>query len=340
MSSFAASVSMPHSGHPGEDHPSPEKKPLIPSWVKEVATTSGKIAGTGAAMGAVCDVIAQPFYRVQTQAMIQGANPTGVQYKGVFDGLRTIYRQDGPKGLFRGLPAVLSAGPFGTGLFFMGLFGTQNAYKGSSVETWASEKIGQDRALFASNFVSGYMGQLAASLFFVPSSVVSECQQAKGFNQEFEKLTLSQAVRRIYAMGGIAGFYKGLWPQVLSFGTCHALSVPVYMHLKKELEALGYAGPAASIFSGVAGYGFGSYLTQPLAVAKNRLQVAKINPDLFPERNTVSAVLGIARREGVKSLMSGANARAAFIMTRLGLGIPLAGIAQKKLEEVFGSPSM
>jgi len=94
-----------------------------------------------------------------------------------------------------------------------------------------------------------------------------------------------------------------------------------------------------SIACGVAGYGFGSYLTQPLAVAKNRLQVAKINPELFPETNTPSAILGIARREGVKSLMSGANSRAAFIMTRLGLGIPLAGIAQKKLEELFSGPS-
>lgn len=140
------------------------------------------------------------------------------------------------------MPAVLSAGPFGTGLFFMGLFGTQGAYKDSSVEAWASKKFGKDQALFASNFVSGYMGQLSASLFFVPSSVVSECQQAKGFNQEFEKLTLRQSISQIYKMGGVLGFYKGLWPQVLSFGTCHALSVPVYMHLKKEAEALGYSG--------------------------------------------------------------------------------------------------
>lgn len=93
MSSFAASSSVPYSDPKSGSNPQnpQDKKPLIPVWAREVAKTSGQIAMTGAATGAACDVIAQPFYRVQTQAMIQGANPNGVQYTGVFDGLRTIY---------------------------------------------------------------------------------------------------------------------------------------------------------------------------------------------------------------------------------------------------------
>ncbi len=337
---FAASSSVPYqSGSPAQEPK--DTKPLVPVWARNVAIHSVQLAVSGAVTGALCDIAAHPFYNLSNQVMMQGAKPEGTQYKGVMDGLPGIYRKDGVKGLFRGLPVVLSAAPPAMGLLFMGMFGTQEAYKGSKLESWATRKWGTEASSFAVNFTSGYMGQIFGSLFFVPSSVISETQQAKGFNATFEKLSMSQTIARVYQMGGIRGFYKGFIPQVASFGTCHALSVPGYKKVHKELEALGYIGPLANITSGVLGYAIGSVLTHPLAVAKTRLQVAKINPERFPETNTFSALTGIVKREGVQGLFRGVSARTSFIALRLGVGIPVAGIAQQKLKEIFEpSPSV
>lgn len=316
--------------------PKPPKKATnwIPEWVKKSAQSASTLAVSGAVSGGLFDVLAHPIYRLSNQVMMQGANPSGLKYTSLFDGFKQIIKADGSKGLFRGLPAVLQMGPVGSGLFFMGMFGTQEAYKGSTLEDWAKANQKNDQIKMAVNSASGLMGQLFAQLVFTPSSVVSECQQAKGFNPKFETLSLRATLREIYRLEGMRGFYKGLIPQAISFGSCHAISVPVYQELKARFAEKGYDSRSADICAGMLGYAFGSVATQPLAVAKTRLQVAKINPELFPERNTASTLAGIVRREGVKALFDGTVARGSFVAFRLGVGIPVAGMLKTEYDKL------
>ena len=49
----------------------------------------------------------------------------------------------------------------------------------------------------------------------------------------------------------------------------------------------------------------------------------------------------IVHRESVQGLFRGVSARTRFIALRLGVGIPVAGIAQQKLKEAFeAGPSL
>lgn len=266
-------------------------------------TEVAKLSAAGLASGVPADVATFPFYRVNTVLQTQGANPSGIQYRGMFDAFRNIVRTDGFKNLYRGMPIVLLPG---TAAFFGGMKMIQDLAPDSQ---WAVP-------------LSGYSAQGFASLVFVPTNVTSEIQQMRNVNPQMQNMPLTKLVGHLVEKEGILVFYRGFLPQVLTFGTCHAAALSIAKMTKNSLNVSDVSEDFSSKFLINAGaYALSAYATNPLEVVKKYIQVGDTNRSLFPERSAFGAARRIWREQGVIGFKNGASARAVWLGSRMGLAL-------------------
>lgn len=287
----------------------------IAGWMQHpLAKQIFKLSLAGVASGLPADLLTFPWYRIATILHTQGANPYGVQYKGVLDAFSGVYRQEGVRGLFKGMPVVLVGNMPGMVLLFTGIELTKLAT--------------------GSEALAGYGGQGLASLVFVPSTVLSEIQQSRGFNPELQNMKLKDLVFNRIKVDGPFALYRGFWPQFFTFGTCHAVGLSLAGKIRSTQpemkDSLGW-----QLFSNTAGYVTASVATNPLEVVKKRLQVGDTNRDLFPERNAVQAAIGIYQREGIGAFFKGAAARVGFPGVRMGISLTIFGQAYKAISDMM-----
>ncbi len=282
--------------------------PNIPNPSAKKASTLTQLlnlSAAGVASGVPADILTFPFYRANTVLQTQGVNPTGQQYRGMGHFFSDIIRTGGARDLYRGMPAVLMAAVPGNMLFFSGMTLTKE-YLGPS--PWAAP-------------ISGFAGQFAASLAFVPSSVFSEIQQTKGLNPELQNMSLGALVIKLVKQEGVPVLYRGLFPQMLTFGTCHALAQALSKETRANLSSQGREGLIFDALANTTAYAVSAGVTNPLEVVKKRLQVGDTNRELMPERNAVSASLRIWHEEGLMGFTRGTIARVTWLGLRMGASI-------------------
>ncbi len=134
------------------------------------------------------------------------------------------------------------------------------------------------------------------------------------------------AVRSILANEGIAGVYRGYAATLLSFGPFSALYFVFYEQFKSAarnfLNAESEDTPLpfwASLTVGAAAGSCAAVVTNPLDLAKLRLQVqrasahsVRADKTAFGYDGVADALQAIVRSEGAAALMRGAGARVAF----------------------------
>ncbi|GIL67939.1 hypothetical protein Vafri_21194 [Volvox africanus] len=199
--------------------------PITASPSSAGASTAGARAAAGAAastsgvgpVAAACSSTAVPRYR------------------DTFHALSTILREEGVRGLFRGLwPTVLTNAPY-SGLYYM--FYTR-LKEGLSAE-------GRPQVLV--NFSSGVAAAVAATLLTQPADVVRTRMQlglgaaAAGTASLGAWATLREAVRH----QGLAALMTGAAPRILKRTTQTALVWTLYEELVPRISQLGYAAKAA-----------------------------------------------------------------------------------------------
>jgi len=145
-------------------------------------------------------------------------------YKNTFHALKTIYTQEGVRGLFNGLvPSVLRDAPF-AGIYY--LFYTQ-----SQVSLTNSLKRNNEILLPAPviNFISGAFAATVATFLTHPPDLIKTRLQITPITQQPQSSSRALTLcREIWMKEGLNGFYKGLMPRLIRRPISNAITWAIY----------------------------------------------------------------------------------------------------------------
>ncbi|XP_037004224.2 mitochondrial glycine transporter isoform X1 [Artibeus jamaicensis] len=143
-------------------------------------------------------------------------------YESIYAALRSIYRSEGPRGLFSGLTAtLLRDAPF-SGIYLMFYTQTQNVVSQDQL----------DAALIpAVNFSRGILAGVLASLVTQPADVIKTHMQLSPAKFQW----FGQVVTVIFKDHGLRGFFQGGVPRALRRTLMAAMAWTVYEEMMAKM---------------------------------------------------------------------------------------------------------
>jgi len=197
-------------------------------------TTGAFIAGGIAACGAV--TVTHGFetvkIRLQLQGELQSKKEAVRLYKGVFHGVGVVFKNEGPKGLLRGLSCayiyqmILNGcrlgfyEPIRTNL-------TNAMYKDSTVQSLGVNIV--------SGATSGILGAAAGSPFFLVKTRLQSYSPFLPVGTQHHYRNAWDGLRQIYTAEGIKGLYRGVGPAMVRTGFGSSVQLPTYFFAKRRL---------------------------------------------------------------------------------------------------------
>ncbi len=252
--------------------------------------------------------------------------------------VRDTWRVHGVAGFFKGAGAMVTGNSAKAGVRFLTYDTIQNMLRPkTSSEQTGKAKLGMGRSVLA-----GFLAGSAEALIAVTPSEAIKTRMIQDSLQPAHLRKFKgpvDAVQKIVAAEGFAGLYRGLGATVLKQGANSSVRLTSYSVLKSVQTQAGYGKSTAATFASGAGAGLITvYLTMPFDVVKTRMQQSpqpSSGANAAKRPSVLACALGVARKEGVKSLWKGTTPR----LTRL---IFSGGIAFTAYETVIGwlNPSL
>ncbi|RLV92002.1 putative mitochondrial carrier [Spathaspora sp. JA1] len=356
MSQIFTSSTIPLSFDPHEPHhpafltspppetpsPSNQETKYPPVWHCMVAGGFGGMVG---------DTSMHSLDTVKTR---QQGFPFNKKYKNMIPAYRTILKEEG---LFRGLyggytPAILGSLP-STAAFF----GTYEYTKRKMINEFHINET-------VSYFIAGVLGDLASSVFYVPSEVLKTRLQLQGkYNNPLTKECgynyrgLTNAITTIAKTEGIKTFAFGYKETLFRDLPFSALQFAFYEKFRQL--AIYYNNSSndlpisAELLTGAAAGGLAGTLTTPLDVIKTRIQTATnvsdlahsisdkkqiTNPiiKLLNKNATLKALVSIYKHEGILGPFSGVGPRFIWTGIQSSIMLLLYQLSLKQLDIYLG----
>ena len=178
-------------------------------------------------------------------------------------------------------------------------------------------------------------------MIFVPIDVIKERLQVQSNLKMYSYKGGIDALKEISKKEGIRGIYKAYGATICSFGPFSALYFFFYENFKhimvgnhKEINfgnSLFCAGTAGSL---------ASFLTNPLDMAKLRMQVVRASKALntessFDYKNIFDGMYKIYRTEGIQALFQGSLARILFHTPNTAIVMSLIEYIRPQLEKIL-----
>lgn len=275
----------------------------------------------GAASGFLAGVVVCPLDVVKTRLQAQGSRS---RYQGFIGAFRTIFNEEGVRGLYRGVVPVM-VGYLPTWAIYFTVYerakqfypGFFDRYLGLNVD-WLNHFAASTTAGASSSF-------LVNPVWVVKTRLMIQTGQEKVYYSG----TLD-AFRKMYANEGFRVFYSGLIPSL--FGLIHVgIHFPIYEALKKGLHVhkVEYIAQGqvdhklwrlilASSFSKM----IASTITYPHEILRTRMQMQNIGDH---KRGLVNEILDIYHREGLKGFYAG-------YITNLARTVPASAVTLVSFE--------
>ncbi|CDK26468.1 unnamed protein product [Kuraishia capsulata CBS 1993] len=279
----------------------------------EIVPISGAISGFIAGV-AVCPLDVAKT-RLQAQGSFLQKHPDGLRnfekfrYKGLGGTLRTILKQEGIKGLYRGLPAMV-LGYFPTWMIYFTVY-EQN--KKLTRNLFDHETLSFATSAILAGAVST---TLTNPIWVVKTRMMIQTGDGRTIYDRFPSKHQTGASKdaqvykslvdtfvKMYRKEGWKSFYSGLLPSYI--GLTHvAIQFPIYENLKKNLNLRDDSSNVgkltlASIISKV----LASSVTYPHEILRTRLQIDKTKVSMMT--GLVRTFLSVYKNEGVKGFYSG-----------------------------------
>lgn len=289
----------------------------IPTSTLERFTPNQLVMVAGAASGFLAGVVVCPLDVIKTRAQAQGAinNKKTKVMRGYFGVFKKILRDEGVRGLYRGLVPI-SIGYLPTWMIYFAVYEKAKRF----YPEFFDHKIGMHPNSI-NHFFSAVTAGMASSIAVNPIWVVKtrlmiqtgKQHSTPGGNNTYYNGTLD-AFKKMYKQEGFKVFYSGLIPSL--FGLLHVgIHFPVYEALKDMLhcnidshnpkpEGLLTRLILASTFSKMTA----STITYPHEILRTRLQM---------QSNEASAKTGL--RQTIKSIYGNEGLRGFYA----GYGINL-----------------
>lgn len=269
----------------------------------------------------------------------QGA-PNVMKYRNMLTAYRTIFVEEGVlRGLYGGYFAAM-VGSFPSAAIF---FGTYEFAKRKMINEW---EVNETTAYL----VSGFLGDLASSVIYVPSEVLKTRLQLQGkynnvhFNSGYNYKNLRDTVRTVIKTEGVGSLFYGYKATLARDLPFSALQFAFYEKFRqwaftienKNIRGEDDLSITSEIFTGASAGGLAGIITTPLDVVKTRVQTQPTSNVSFQsiELNSVAAtkpsklsnslyqsLKTVYHHEGVVGCFSGVGPR--FIWTSVQSSIML-----------------
>ncbi|KAF2453216.1 mitochondrial carrier domain-containing protein [Lineolata rhizophorae] len=216
-------------------------------------TTGAFIAGGIAACGAV--TVTHGFetvkIRLQLQGELQSRKEAVRLYRGVFHGVGVILKNEGLRGLMRGLSCAY--------IYQMTLNGCRLGFY-EPIRRTLTQTIFHDAGVQSfgvnifSGATSGILGAAAGSPFFLVKTRLQSYSPFLPVGTQHAYRNAWHGLRSIYTTEGIKGLYRGVGPAMVRTGFGSSVQLPTYFFAKRRLQRhLGMQdGPALHLASSTA----------------------------------------------------------------------------------------
>ncbi|RKP00373.1 hypothetical protein CXG81DRAFT_7036, partial [Caulochytrium protostelioides] len=188
------------------------------------------IAGAGA--GLISSVLVCPLDVCKVRLQNQSHTPGPSKYTGTMGTLRTIVREEGVRGLYRGLNATTLAYLCDRPFWFMAYYGLK-----PRVASWMG--ISEDRSVVhvAATIMASMTSTTAINpLWVIRTRIMTQTSSQRTSNAPYFYTSVWNAFKTIRADEGWRALYKGLGPSLL--GISHvAVQFSLYEKLKVALAA-------------------------------------------------------------------------------------------------------
>ncbi|KAF1989904.1 mitochondrial carrier [Aulographum hederae CBS 113979] len=201
-----------------------------------MSTTLGSfIAGGVAACGAV--TVTHGFetvkIRLQLQGELQAKKDAPRLYKGVFHGVSVIAKNEGMRGLLRGLSCAY--------IYQMTLNGCRLGFYEPLRQTLTTavfkdqtvQSLGINLVAGAS---SGILGAAAGSPFFLVKTRLQSYSPFLPVGTQHQYRNAWDGMKQIYTSEGIKGLYRGVGPAMVRTGFGSSVQLPTYFFAKRRLQ--------------------------------------------------------------------------------------------------------
>lgn len=172
-----------------------------------------------------------PIEQIKARLQIQYADPSTKIYSGPIDCAKQLIRNNGFKGLYKGMSGSL------TFRSFIGIYFTSYVV----IKDFFNENLGETLPAPLINFVSGGCGALCLWIFALPADCVKNRMMSQRDVSPRPYPTLFSCIRHIRSVEGLSGFYRGWLPCALrAFPTNGAAFVAAEFALKCMPQQLEY----------------------------------------------------------------------------------------------------
>ena len=238
----------------------------------------------GAGAGFASGIVTCPLDVIKTKLQAQGgfaarkhngSFPTSSQlYKGMFGTGRVIWREEGLRGMYRGLGPML-LGYLPTWAVYLTVYENTREYWYDQCHSWWAARC------YASLTAGACSTVLTNPIWVVKTRLMSQSTRSTtdGMRAPWHYTSTYDAFRKMYKAEGITSFYSGLTPALL--GLTHvAVQFPLYEWFKMKFTGYGMGEHPAdgdSHFIGISAATFlskvcASTVTYPHEVLRTRLQ--------------------------------------------------------------------
>lgn len=294
--------------------------------------------------GSIGDTAMHSLDTVKTRQQGLLHNP---KYHNMVQAYATILKEEG---FFRGLyggytPAILGSFP-STAAFF-------GAYE-LSKRIMINDLHMNDTVSY---LIAGTLGDMALSVFYVPSEVLKTRLQLQGrYNNPYTKGCgynyngLRDAVRSISRTEGISALTYGYKETLFRDLPFSALQLAFYEKFRQV--AIIYNNHSddltlpTELVTGAAAGGLAGVLTTPLDVIKTRIQTATLHTEplktgaqnaFFKQFSTLNALYSIYKGEGIVGMFSGVGPRFIWTGVQSSIMLLLYQVSLKKLDLIMGN---
>ncbi|XP_002967505.2 probable ADP,ATP carrier protein At5g56450 [Selaginella moellendorffii] len=174
----------------------------------------------GAAAGCTSLVFVYPLDIAHTRLAADIGNRDARQFKGLLHFIRTIYRKDGTRGLYRGLPASIQGMVVHRSVYFGGFDTAKDLLSRDS-----------EHLPFWKRWLMAQAATTSAGLISYPLDTVRHRMMMQAGLEKRMYVNTLDCWRKIYRMEGVSSFYRGAVSNMLR-GTGAALILVLYDELK------------------------------------------------------------------------------------------------------------
>lgn len=188
---------------------------------------------------------------MQLQGELQNKSDAPRMYRGPFHGVSVIVRNEGPKGIYRGIGAAY--------VYQMILNGCRLGFyepiRATLTSTLYSDSTQQSLGvnIFA-GASSGVLGAAAGSPFFLVKTRLQSFSPTAPVGTQHDYRNALDGMRKIYGREGVSGLYRGVGAAMVRTGFGSSVQLPTYFFAKRRLvKHLGMEeGPALHLASSTA----------------------------------------------------------------------------------------